>query len=305
MYQVRYDAHTRSIPIRGLNYHLRQWGEPRNNKPPLVLLHGWMDVGASWQFMVDAFSGSFLDGHMVLAPDRRGFGDTVHHPGVDHYGFADYLADLEFLLDALAPDRSVDLVGHSMGGNVAMLYAGIRPTRIRRLINLEGFGMPATRPAQAAGRYGQWIDELKALHRGELGLKTYPSRQAVADRLVRTNPRLDADRALWLAGHWARPSADGSWAILGDAAHKIVNPHLYRVDEAQAVFQAIQAPTLAVEAEGDSLQQWWKGRYSLADYHDRLKAVPDCRVAVVADAGHMLHHDQPAILAGLIENFLA
>lgn len=165
--------------------------------------------------------------------------------------------------------------------------------------------MPATRPAQATDRYGQWIDELKALHRGELSLKSYPSRQAVADRLVRTNPRLDADRALWLAGHWARPSADGAWAILGDAAHKIVNPHLYRVDEAQAVFQAIQAPTLAVEAEGDSLQQWWKGRYSLADYHDRLKAVPDCRVAVVADAGHMLHHDQPAILAGLIENFLA
>ena len=305
MYQVRYDAHTRFIPIRGLRYHLRQWGDPVGSKPPLVLLHGWMDVGASWQFMVDALSAGFLDGRMVLAPDWRGFGDTEHHQGVDHYGFADYLADLEFLLDAVVPGLTVDLVGHSMGGNVAMLYAGIRPARIRRLVNLEGFGMPATRPAQAAGRYGQWIDELKALRSGDLDLKPYPDQRAVADRLIRTNPRLDAGRAMWLAGHWARPGADGRWLIRGDAAHKIVNPHLYRVDEAQAIFQAIQAPVLAVEADGDSLQQWWKGRYSLADYHERLKSVPDCRIARVADAGHMLHHDQPVVLAGLIENFLA
>ena len=74
---------------------------------------------------------------------------------------------------------------------------------------------------------------------------------------------------------------------------------------AQAVFQRITAPVLAVQASDDSLGQWWKGRYTLAEYHQRLQVVADVRIAEVADAGHMLHHDQPALLAGLIEDFLA
>ena len=190
----------------------------------------------------------------------------------------------------------MDLVGHSMGGNVVMLYAGVRPERIRRLINLEGFGMPATRPSQAPGRYGQVDGRLKALHRGELDLKAYDDVAGVARRLMKTNPRLGQDKADWLANHWAqprrRPTVD-QWQILGDPAHKIINAQLYRVDEVLEIYRCITAPTLAVEASDDSLGQWWKGKYTLAEYHERLKSVPDCRRAVVTDAGHMLHHDQP------------
>uniref|UniRef100_UPI00398BC4B7 alpha/beta fold hydrolase n=1 Tax=Polaromonas sp. YR568 TaxID=1855301 RepID=UPI00398BC4B7 len=107
----------------------------------------------------------------------------------------------------------------------------------------------------------------------------------------------------WLAQHWARPDAAGKWQILGEAAHKITSAQLYRVDEALAIYRQISAPVLAVEASDDSLATWWQGKYSLAEYHERLKQVPDARVAVVQDAGHMLHHDQPEALAGLIENF--
>uniref|UniRef100_UPI0027394E0F alpha/beta fold hydrolase n=1 Tax=Stenotrophomonas sp. YIM B06876 TaxID=3060211 RepID=UPI0027394E0F len=103
---------------------------------------------------------------------------------------------------------------------------------------------------------------------------------------------------------WARPNAQGRWEILGDPAHKITSAQLYRVDEALALYGAISAPTLAVEADSDSLGQWWKGKYSLAEYHERLQSVPDCRTAVVHDAGHMLHHDQPQAVAALIEGFL-
>jgi pimeloyl-ACP methyl ester carboxylesterase len=223
----------------------------------------------------------------------------------DHYFFPDYLADLDQLLDHYAPGTPVDLVGHSMGGNVVMFYAGARPARIRRLVNLEGFGMPASKPAKAPGRYAQWMDELKALQRGEMALNTYDSVDGVARRLMKTNPRLSQDKADWLAGHWACPNAQGQWEILGDAAHKIVNAQLFRLDEVLALYAAITAPTLAVEASDDSLGLWWKGRYTLDEYHERLKAVPDCRTAVVPDAGHMLHHDQPQAVAALIENFLS
>ena len=282
-----------------MRYHLRHWGTPQAGQAPLVMVHGWMDVSASFQFVVDALAQD----RWVVAPDWRGFGLT-EGPPTDNYWFPDYLADLDCLLDHLNPQQPVDLLGHSMGGNVAMMYAGVRPQRIRRLINLEGFGMPTTRPAQAPGRYAQWLDELIKLRAGEMSLGTYDDLVGVAGRLIKTNPRLGADRAEWLARHWAAPGADGRWAIRGDAAHKVVNAQLYRVDEVLEVFRRISAPVLAVQASDDSLSQWWKGRYTLEEYHQRLQAVPQVRTATVQDAGHMMHHDQPKAVAGLIEDFL-
>jgi pimeloyl-ACP methyl ester carboxylesterase len=309
MYKEKRSSRSEFVPIRGLNYHVRIWDGAAGagaKSPPLVLVHGWMDVAASYQFMVDALSDAFARGRSIIAPDWRGFGLTGSGPEghpADNYWFADYLADLDFLLDHYAGDRPVDLVGHSMGGNVAMLYAGVRPARIRRLINLEGFGLPPSQPDQAPGRYAKWMDELKSLQRGELALKAYGDVAGVARRLMKTNPRLSADKAQWLAQHWARPDAAGTWQILGEAAHKITSAQLYRVDEALAIYRRISAPVLAVEASDDSLATWWQGKYSLAEYHERLQQVPDARVAVVQDAGHMLHHDQPEALAALIENF--
>lgn len=304
MYQARQPAHSEFTPVRNLKYHVLRWGEPRTNLPPLVLMHGWMDVAASYQFVVDAFSDDFLRGRSIIAADWRGFGLT-ECPGHDNYWFPDYLADLDALLDHHVGDQPVDLVGHSMGGNVVMLYAGVRPQRIRRLVNLEGFGMPATRPEKAPRRYVQWLDELKSLHRGEMALKTYADADGVARRLMKTNPRLPQDKAQWLARQWARPNAQGQWEILGDAAHKIVNAQLYRVEEVLACFAQISAPVLSVEASDNQMDQWWQGKYTLAEFHERLKSVQNLRQAVIQDAGHMLHHDQPEQLARLIENFLA
>ena len=304
MYQVRRPARSEFTPVRNLKYHVLRWGEAESALPPLVLMHGWMDVAASYQFVVDAFSPTFVEGRTIIAADWRGFGLT-ECPGHDNYWFPDYLADLDGLLDHYAGDRPVDLVGHSMGGNVVMLYAGARPQRIRRLVNLEGFGMPASKPEKAPKRYAQWMDELKSLHRGELALKSYDDAAGVARRLMKTNPRLGEDKAQWLAQHWARPNAQGRWEILGDAAHKIVNAQLYRVDEVLAAFAAITAPVLAVEASHNQMEQWWEGKYTLAEFHERLKSVPQLQQALIQDAGHMLHHDQPEQLARLIESFLA
>ena len=309
MYKEKRLFRSEFVPIRGLAYHVQTWPGPADAAlPPLVLLHGWMDVAASWQFMVDAFSDAFAAGRTIIAPDWRGFGQTGSQQSdhqADNYWFADYLADLDFLLDHYAPGQPVDLAGHSMGGNVAMLYTGIRPARIRRLVNLEGFGMPASDPSQAPARFATWMDELKSLHRGELVLKPYADAGGVARRLMRTNPRLTLDKAEWLASHWARADEDGKWRILGNPAHKVTSAQLYRLDEVLEIYQCISAPVLAVEASDDSLGLWWKGKYSLADHHERLRRVLDARVAVIQDAGHMLHHDQPQQLAALIEAFLA
>ncbi|HVZ46065.1 MAG TPA: alpha/beta hydrolase [Ramlibacter sp.] len=299
MYQPRRIPRSEFVPIRTLDYHVWVWGERREGVPPLVMVHGWMDIGASFQFVVDEFGAD----RFAIAPDWRGYGLT-EMPDTDSYWFADYLADLDFLLDRYCPEAPVDLVGHSMGGNVAMMYSGVRPARVRRLVNLEGFGMARTSPGEAPGRYAKWIDQLKALHRGDLALKAYDSAEGVARRLMKTNPRLERDKAEWLARHWAREGADGLWRILGHDAHKIVNANLHQVEETLELYRSITAPTLMVEASDNSLEQWWQGRYGLAEWHQRLSAVSDVRRTTIDDAGHMLHHDQPRELARLIEDFL-
>jgi pimeloyl-ACP methyl ester carboxylesterase len=139
-------ARSEFVAARRMRHHLRRWGPA--DAPLLVMLHGWMDVSASFQFVVDRLRRDW----QVVAPDWRGFGLSERTPG-DCYWFPDYLADLDALLDAVSPEESVRLVGHSMGGNVAMLYAGVRPARVRGLVNLEGFGMPGARPLEAPGRY--------------------------------------------------------------------------------------------------------------------------------------------------------
>ena len=285
------------LQIRGRRLHVRIWGSEA--APLLVLLHGWCDVSASWQFVVDALERDWR----IVAPDWRGFG--LSEGNNDAYWFPDYMADLDALLDHYAGERKVDLVGHSMGGNIAMMYAGVRPQRMEHLVNLEGFGMPETRPAQAPGRYAQWMDEIKTVQRGGKALKSYADADGVARRLMKTNPRLAQDKADWLARQWAAPNAQGEWDILGDAAHKVTSAHIYRLDEALEIYRRISAPVLSVTASDDSLGQWWKGSYTLAQYLERIRAVPRLQSAVVQEAGHMVHHDQPAELARLIEAFLA
>ncbi len=241
MYQVKRTPHSEFVPIRNLQYHVQVWGEPSPDKVPLVMVHGWMDVAASYQFVVDALSHD----HYVIAPDWRGYGKTPSGD-VDNYWFPDYLADLDFLLDHYAPERTVNLVGHSLGGNVAMLYGGVRPERIRRLVNLEGFGLPATTPDMAPGRYARWMDELKKLHRGELDLKAYDAVGGVARRLMKTNPRLTPDKANWMAKHWAQEDSSGKWTIMGQPAHKIINANLYQSEAMLALYRPLAMPVLAV-----------------------------------------------------------
>jgi pimeloyl-ACP methyl ester carboxylesterase len=301
-YAPRRAAAHRSLPVRGLNYHAQVWGDPGGAtaaRPLLLLLHGWMDVGASFQFMVDALAA--LEGvqRCIVAPDWRGFGRT-RASGSDSYWFPDYLGDLDTLIDALSPAQPVDLLGHSMGGNVVMSYAGVRPERVRRLVNLEGFGLPAAQPQQAPKRLLQWLDELKR----PTTLRPYADAAAVAERLMKTNPRLPADKAAWLATQWAAPDADGRWQLLADAAHKRVNPVLYQADEVLETWARIAAPLLWVEGADTDVAKWWGARYPRSEFDARLARVPRVERETLADCGHMLHHDQPARLAARLLRFL-
>jgi pimeloyl-ACP methyl ester carboxylesterase len=296
------DGRARRVPVRNLHYQLREWGDASlvtPERPLLVLTHGWMDVGASFQFVVDELARLEGPTRHVVAPDWRGFGGSTSG-GADAFWFHDYLGDLDAVLDLLSPDAAVDLAGHSMGGNVVMSYAGVRPERVRRLVNLEGFGLPETRADQAPARLAKWLDELK----GPATLRAYDDVSHVAARLRKTNPRLPQDKADWLAPHWSA-RRDGQWHILGDPAHKLVNPVIYRVEEVMATWRRIAAPVLWVEGANTDVTKFWGNRYPREDFETRLAQVPHVERLMLQDCGHMLHHDQPAALAGRLSAFLA
>ena len=276
--------------IRGLRYHIRTWGPP--DGPRIFLLHGWMDVSASFQFLVDAFTREW----QVIAPDWRGFGLSAWQP--DGYWFPDYYADLEVLLDLYEPDRSARLVGHSMGGVIASVYAGIRPHRVAKLVSLEGLGLARQTPDQAPGRYAQWLDQLKQ----PSGFKPYRSFEEVAARLRNNNPRLSEEQAAFLARHWAKRAGTGEVVLVGDPRHRIVNPHLFRLEEAMACWRRVTAPVLLVAGKQSEMRARMKD--TPQQLAERKAAFADRREIELDDCGHMMHHDQPERLARVIEEFL-
>ncbi|HEY6966836.1 MAG TPA: alpha/beta hydrolase [Burkholderiales bacterium] len=279
------------LDIRGLRYHVRHWQGDASKR--MFLLHGWMDVSASFQFMVDALQANWD----VYAPDWRGYGLTAWS-GSDNYWFPDYIGDLDALLDRLQPEAPVNLVGHSLGGNVGGLFAGIRPERVARFVNLEGFGMPVTHPEQAPRRYARWLDELKQAP----GWRPYASYAELADRLQKNNPRLRRDRAEFLAQHWGKDAEQGGVVLRSDPAHKLVNATLYRLDEARACWERVTSPVLWVDAaESETIRRM---KLTPQDLAERRAAFKNLSYHTVAEAGHMLHHDRPEEVARLIEAFL-
>ncbi|MEO8487800.1 MAG: alpha/beta hydrolase [Betaproteobacteria bacterium] len=291
-------ARSHTVDLRGLAHHVLTWGDP--GAPKLFLVHGWMDVAASFQFLVDAFARE----RHVIAHDLRGFGGSAWQP--QGYWFADYVADLEALVGRYAPGEAVDLAGHSLGGNVVMTFAGVRPARVRRAISLEGFGIPAGRDEDAPHKFAGWLEALAE----PLRFKPYATLAAVADRLQNDNPRLARDRAEFLAMHWARELPDGSAELRSDPRHKLPFPSVYHLGETIATWKAIAAPVLWVAGAASRIPAWLDPETGARDddgmggVRARMASIRDARLVVVPDAGHMLHHDQPEAVASAVEAFV-
>jgi pimeloyl-ACP methyl ester carboxylesterase len=278
-----------NLAIRGLKHHLTYWGEP--NGTPLVLLHGWMDTGETWQFVVDCLPESWY----CVAPDWRGFGDSDHSP--DGYWFPDYLADLDALLDVLAPDSTARIAGHSMGGNIAALYAGVRPQRLAWFVNLEGLGLPRMRADDAPVRYEQWLDELRATPLQ----RYYKSVEQLSTLLRMRNPRLSEDTAAFVARAWSRPASNGGFELRADPRHRIINPVLYRREESEACWRRTEIPTLLLVGAVSEHRSRLGADATDEYFHSMYRHL---QIATIPEAGHMVHHEQPQLVARHIVEFV-
>lgn len=276
--------------LRGRRMHSRIWGP--DGAPRMFMVHGWGDTSASFQFIVDALRGDW----QVVALDWRGFGLSQWNE--DTYWYPDYFADLDAWLDHFSPDQPVRLVGHSMGGTVASIFTGVRAARVARFVNLDGGGLRPPHPDQGPARVEAWLGQV----RSPLQWKTYSDRTAFAARLMRDNPRLSIARAEFLAAHVTEP-CEGGVRFAADPRHFWTNPVYYSSEDAKASWRLATARVLWIGASDSFVMKERVGNE--AEYRARLACFRDLHEVVIEDSGHNLHHDQPDVVAELIEEFFA
>ncbi len=282
---------TQKLTVRGLEFHIQEWGD--SNLPKLFMLHGWMDCGATYKYVVPQLEKHFH----IIAPDLRGFGETEHDP--NGYWFPDYLADLEVILNHYAPTGQVDLVGHSMGGNIALMYAGIRAERVGRVLSLEGLGLPPSEPSEAVGKYQQWMQQVLS----DEPSKVYPSADILKHSIYKINPSLPDHIIEDLAELWGKPFGDdGAVMLKHDHKHRNVNPIRYNFDDAIEIWKGVQAKTGLVMASESKLYSHFSKIGRIEEARTAL-GVNDDNYYLVENSNHMLHLEQPEDTAKLILDF--
>ena len=269
--------------LRGLRRGACAWGP--EDGPMALLLHGWLDQGAAWQRVAWRLA---RDGWFVVAPDHRGHGRSAPAPPGSSYHFTEYVVDVDHLVQWL--DRPVAaLVGHSMGGTIASLYAGLRPEVPAHVVLLEGLGPAAVGPDDAADQLRAHLDAQRTprTHRAMADVA------AAADRLRRLTPGLGDALALALAGRCTRPHPDGGVCWSWDPMHRTRAAVAYDADRHRAILGRIQAPVDLVMGT----ESWYT---QLPDLDARAAAIPGLRARHDLDAGHALHIDAAAAVAALI-----
>lgn len=279
---------------RGNGLQLRVHGFRDETAPPsgltLLLLHGYLDAGGTWDLVAPHLTRA---GHTLYAPDLRGFGESEGVGAGGYYHFVDYVADVDALVRALVPPTErLGVIGHSMGGTVASLFAGSRPARVERLALLEGLGPPAMAPATSVDRVRSWLDNLEKSDRSPRRLE---SMDDAVRRLSANHPRVDretlASRARWLT----KLDPDGKLVWAYDPLHRTTSPMPFQVEVFTAFLEKITCPTLVVGGGPRG--------YHPEDEPARITCIPRVVTRDLPEAGHMMHWTQPSELGSLLVNF--
>ncbi len=201
------------------------------------------------------------------------------------------------MLDTFVPDGQIELIGHSLGGNISCVYAGLRPSRLAHVISLDGFGLRTHVSDNAPDHLTEWLNEWKK----PFTPRYYESYEEVAERLMKANPRLDPAKAAFLSRHVVVEHAGHGLTWQFDPRHRRRFATLHYIDEWAACWRRITAPVLWIQS-GDVFPQSIKTGDKNFDW--RFAQLPNATLAQVAGTGHNLHHEKPEEVAAHIRNFI-
>lgn len=271
-----------------LAYHV--WESPALAAPTLVLLHGFLDHGRSFDPVAEVLARRFR----VVAPDHRGHGESGHIGAGGYYHFPDYILDLHRLCEHLEVDEIL-LAGHSMGASIACYFAGTYPERVTALALLDGVGPSAVPPDRSPAIMRRWVNDLRLSERRDES--PMDSLAEVARRLARTSPGATPARLEALARTAALPTADGRYVWRFDPKHRTTSPVPFDVTRFRVFLQAIRCPTLMVWGERSPMRP--------PDAEERLALLHDLTRFELPGAAHNLHHERPEELAAALMGFFS
>ena len=283
---------SRSYFSQRLRLHYVDWGNAQ--APPLVLVHGGRDHCRNWDWVARALC---KDWH-VIAPDLRGHGDS-EWVADGNYTMAAYVYDLAQLINQqdLAP---VTLIGHSLGGNIALRYSGIYPQSVRKLVAIEGLGPSPRRIEQMRTdpiekRMVNWIDERRELAARQP--RRYPSIDEAVDRMQDANQHLSPEQAHHLTVHGINQNEDGTFSWKFDNYTRSWPPYDMPIADLQRLWAQITCPTLLVVG---------KESWAINPEEDGRSAhFRNAKVAAFDNAGHWVHHDQLDAFLARAHGFIA
>ncbi len=271
----------------GLELSVVEWAAP-SPRATCLLLHGFMDAAATFDRVAPALASA---GVRVVAPDLRGFGESDRVSGGGYYHFPDYVADVDALVRAHVKG-DLYVVGHSMGGTVATLFAGARADRVAKLALLEGIGPPDNEPDVATLRMRKWIDELSSPPSS-----SPMSEEDAMRRLAAAHPRVPRDVLATRLPMLAARGVDGTWTWRFDPMHRTTSPMPFFAKVYAAFAARVTFPVLYVS--GGALG--WR----VPDEAARLAAFADVKHVDLDGAGHMMHWTAPDALAAALVAFFA
>lgn len=268
--------------------HVLRWQPDTPNGRDVVLLHGFLDAAGSWDLVAPTLAAA---GFRVWALDLRGHGEGHRIDPDDYYHFPDYLLDLERLL-ALHPElsRPFVLVGHSMGGMVATLFAGTFPERVDHLVVIEGIGPPETDGETTPERMRGFVEGVRAI-RDKPAAASLP-RADLLRRLELAHPKLSTELLASRLPHLTEERADGTLVWRYDPLHRTRGPFPFRVSMFQRFAERVIAPVLYVTGGANG--------FRVTGENDRLASYRTLRRLDLDGAGHMIHWTRPTELARAI-----
>lgn len=285
-------SHSEFVELNGLRHHVRRWGNPE--APLLVMLHGWMDVSATFQFVVD----ELVHDWNIVAPDWSGFGLSAWNPC--GYSLLQYAADLDRFLDLYSPSAPAPIVAHSMGANICNIYVAARPQRVSHFVNIEGYApVPGFFEGTLGQVVGRWLNHMEQPGQG----RPYADFAKLAERLSQSNKRLTYERAEFLASQLGICADDGQVYISADPLTRFFSPISLHREQLIELWQDIQVPVLCIRGGRSFISKAFENLQG--DLAERIAALPNGAEALLAEGTHNLHHEYPREIAHLIEELLA